>query len=180
MSEFKERLGDNRTRAPLAVIIGLIVLALVGWLIVRDLSADNAALETQTESLEAAVVALTAQVESLGGEPVVGPPGESIIGPQGIPGISGPQGPPGPAGERGRRGEPGTEGPPGAEGSPGEPGPAGPQGEPGPPGEQGEKGEKGERPNSFTFTDQFGRSYRCTDDDDDGHYECEEEEPGGP
>lgn len=180
MSGMKERLGDNRTRAPLTVVLGLILLALIGWIFASSFSADNASLRAQAKSLKIAVTALSEQVESLGEEPIVGPPGtpgESIIGPIGL---QGPQGPPGPRGDavRGVRGAPGTEG------ASGEPGPAGPQGAPGPqgsPGPQGDKGEAGEQPKSFTFTDQFGRTYRCTDEDEnenkDGHYKCEEEQP---
>lgn len=174
----RERIGDNRTRAPLAVILGVIVLALVGWLFVHELGKDNARLEKRLAAQQAATAALAEQVERLGGEPVVGPPGEpgepgaSIIGP---PGPQGPPGLPGPQGETGRRGSPGPEGEPGEPGPQGEPGSPGPQGSPGPPGPQGEKGEKGERPESWTYTDQFGRTYKCTDEDDDGHYECEQQ-----
>lgn len=177
-SEMKERIGDNRTRAPLTVILGLIVLALVGWIIVSDLSADNVALKDQLEDQQVVTAALVEQVESLGAEPVVGPPGESIVGPQGLQGLTGPPGPMGPVGPEGNRGPRGEQGEPGTEGAPGEPGPPGSQGEPGPAGPagpQGEKGEAGERPESWTFTDQFGRTYRCTDPDDDGHYECEQQ-----
>lgn len=168
---FRERLGDNRTRAPLAVVLGLIVLALVGWILLSNVSADNAELAAQVErsdriieDLKNGVVALTAQVESLGAEPVIGPqgiPGESIIGP---PGLRGPRGEPGPRGEatQGERGEPGEDGET----------VVGPEGPPGP---QGPQGEKGDPPESFTFTDQFGRTYRCSDPDGDSHYECTEQ-----
>lgn len=179
MNDLRERIGDNRTRAPLAAIVALILFALVGWIIVSIYSEDKAQLETETDALEAAVIALSQQVESLGAEPIVGPPGapgESIVGPPGLMGPQGPQGPPGPPGSSGDRGPRGEQGPQGEAGPSGEAGPPGPQGEPGPPGPQGppgEKGEKGERPESMTFTDQFGRTYRCTDPDGDGHYQCE-------
>lgn len=172
----RERIGDNRTRAPLAVMMGLIVLALIGWVLLKDVSDDNKQLaaqearnQTTIDDLRASVVALTAQVESLGGEPIVGPqgiPGESIVGPAGL---RGPQGPPGLRGKA-TEGEPGEPGPYGPQGEPGEQGPPGPEGPMGP---QGEKGDPGEHPESFTFSDQFGNFYRCSDPDEDGHYQCE-------
>lgn len=130
------------------------------------------------DMLRMQVAALSQQILSFGEEPVVGPPGESVVGPQGPPGprgLSGPQGARGPRGERGLRGLEGPIGPQGEMGPTGPAGPAGPQGEPGPQGEKGEKGDKGDPAESWTFTDQFGRTYECTDPDEDGHYECEEQ-----
>lgn len=102
--------------------------------------------------------ALAAQVESLGGKPVVAPP----------PGRDGKEGSPGPRGEPGEQGEQGPRGLQGLQGLPGRPGangkspaclltagacrgPVGPkgdtglQGERGPVGQAGEKGERGEQ-----------------------------------
>lgn len=166
----------------MVAVAGVVMLgggALGWWLIDRAVDAKEA-------MLVASVRALAEQVESLGAEPVVvvGPPGEageSIVGP---PGPSGPEGPLGPPGSSGDRGPRGLLGPVGESGSPGESGPPGPQGEAGPAGPEGppgEKGEKGDRPDGFTFTDQFGRTYHCTDDEQspggagDGEYGCTEE-----
>ena len=179
MSEIRERIGDNRTRAPLAVILGLIVMALVGWIFAQHLSSANADLEKQLLAQQAATVALTDQVERLGGKPVVGPPGEPGEPGASIIGSVGPQGPQGAAGNRGPKGEPGKPGKPGAQGELGAAGPAGPPGPQGEPGPQGAQGEKGERPEGWTFTDQFGRTYHCSDGEQspggagDGEYGCE-------
>lgn len=157
-----------------AIVVMFGVAALAMWLVLDNVSARE-------EVLKDHVATLSAQVESLGAEPVVGPtgePGESIVGPPGSAGPQGPPGPPGSSGDRGPRGERGPAGKEGPAGESGEPGSPGPQGEPGPAGPQGEPGEKGdqgERPESFTFTDQFGREYRCTDENEDGHYECTQE-----
>lgn len=176
-NDLRERVADNRTRAPLALVLGLLALALVGWIIVSVYSGDKAELTAETEAneatiatLQASVVALSTQIQSLGAEPVVGPrglPGEAIVGPPG------PRGFPGPRGQKGPQGEPGADGAPGESGSPG---PQGEPGEPGPQGPPGPQGEQGEAPESFTFTDQFGRTYTCRDGDGDGHYECEPDE----
>ena len=82
----------------------------------------------------------------------------------GEPGPVGPAGEPGPVGATGEAGPQGEPGPAGAQG---EPGPAGPQGEPGPP---------GPGPQSFTFT-WANRTYTCTDANQDGAYECTDNDP---
>jgi hypothetical protein len=85
-----------------------------------------------------------AQVKTLAidadGRVVIGPPGESIIGPKGETGPQGLQGVQGETGARGRTGATGIQGPTGATGATG---PQGPQGEKGDQGEQGEPGEPG-------------------------------------
>lgn len=123
---------------------------------------------------------------------IVGPPGPAGVGLIGPPGPSGPGGVGGPAGAPGvgTAGAPGSPGRDGADGAPGEPGPAGPQGEPGPQGATGEAGQTGPQGpqgppgqgvQSFTFTDNAGRSYRCTDPDGDGEFTCEQTDgPGTP
>lgn len=107
--------------------------------------------------------ALAQQVRELGGKPVAGPrgePGQSVVGPSGLPGLpgqDGEDGEPGPTGPSGSPGEAGKNGADGSDGVAGEPGavgatgavgpagPAGPQGEPGPAGPQGEQGPRGEQ-----------------------------------
>ena len=86
-------------------------------------------------TLASQVEALRTQVKSLGGTPVVGPPGSQgqpgqpgAIGPQGVAGPPGVQGPPGP------QGAPGVPGPDGSPGTGGSVGSVGAQGAPGPQG----------------------------------------------
>lgn len=167
------RKKPSRLRLPRAEwLVGLTLLLVAGFLAVltvlvvrqnADLHAQSADLHTANKARDA----LAAQVQSLGGKPVAGPPGsrggpgKSVTGPRGGNGESGEPGSPGPsgspgkngdegdngaegsAGESGPSGSPGTAGEQGAEGSQGEPGPAGPQGEPGPAGADGEDGTDG-------------------------------------
>ncbi|MFD6684153.1 hypothetical protein ACFWDD_32125, partial [Micromonospora parva] len=144
--ERRWRRGDALAVAA-AIAIGLV---LAGILIsVRSLQVElKAANEARDQ--------LAAQVETLGGHPVAGPPGS-----RGTPGRS-VEGPPGPEGDKGEPGEPGKPAPtitpspgpsglPGKDGTPGAdstvPGPQGPAGPPGAdstvPGPAGPAGEDG-------------------------------------
>ncbi|MGH3096802.1 MAG: hypothetical protein ACRDMV_12480 [Streptosporangiales bacterium] len=69
------------------------------------------------------------------------------------------RGPQGPKGDKGDQGPKGDKGDPGSDGARGPEGPRGPKGDPGYPG-------------SFTFTDQLGTTYQCSDPDGDHHYQC--------
>lgn len=91
-------------------------------------------------------------------------------GVEGLPGPGGSSGPPGLEGAKGATGPPGVPGSPGASGGNGPTGPAGPQGERG---ADGPQGPPGPRPESFSFTLDNGTTYRCTDADADGSYQCD-------
>lgn len=116
---------------------------------------------------------LAAQVKSLGGTPVAGPRGAT-----GATGIVGPSGSPGPSGASGKPGKdaptltpsPGPSGPAGPSGVPGAdstvPGPTGASGQDGATGASGKDGSNGSPPSSWTYTDQYGNTYRCTPVDD--------------
>lgn len=143
--------------------------------------ADEAA--RQAELNARAANELARQVGRLGAEPVVEPPVPDVdlplvgpIGPRGLPGMDGRAGRPGPRGPAGTTGATGEAGRDGADGPPGPAGPAGPAGAPGPAGPAGEQGPPG-YPDSFTFTDSVGRTYRCDDPDGDRAYTCAEQEP---
>lgn len=141
----------------------------------------------QLEERDDNISALEDQVESLGEEPVIdSTPNGGDKGDQGDRGERGPRGDTGDRGSPGKTGATGAVGPPGAqggagpegpEGPPGDPGEEGPQGEVGPAGPVGEAGatgppgQDGRTPTSFTFTF-LASTYRCTDDNRDGHYEC--------
>lgn len=163
------------------------------------------ALGSQLREAEQNQQVLSAQVEKLGGVPLVSP----SAGPRGERGEPGPSGPPGPTGPPGRdgrnavdgkdgaagepgrdgnpgaqgpqgpagpKGDPGEPGPPGAKGEPGADGDPGPQGSPGPRGEQGPRGEPGPLPSSWTFT-HLGVTYECTPTEPEStNYACK---PGG-
>lgn len=130
----------------------------------------------EIERSRLATTALAAQVEALGGEPVVKPdsagPDSGVVlvpGPTGARGATGPQGEPG----VGAQGPVGTQGVPGDRGEPGAPGvgETGPQGPPGDAGAEGPAGPPGPPPESFTFT-VLSQSFICTDPDGDGNYAC--------
>lgn len=102
-----------------------------------------------------------------GGWPCAGPPGP--IGPASSPGAPGVAGSPGPPG------------PPGATGDPGRPGEPGPTGPPGPAGSPGTSGADGKPPAAWTWTDEFGVTFRCdrTADSPDSApaYRCKPAQP---
>ena len=137
----------------LAVTAAIVLGAALAWILL-SVQALNDDLRAANQARDA----LAAQVQSLGGKPVTGPPGSrgepgpSVTGPTGAngePGSTGPSGPPGVPGKDGTPGTPGASGKPGAVGAigptgpPGAVGPAGPQGDPGPAGPQGEPGPAG-------------------------------------
>lgn len=166
------------------------------------LAQDLVAACAQVERLGSSCVAATpppAAVDVDEPSPVVVVGRDGIDGQDGSAGPAGPQGPPGPVGPpgpAGRDGSPGPAGAPGGVGSTGPTGPPGPAGEQGPTGEAGSPGDPGEPgpsgaagpsgppgpgPSSFTFTDQTGRQFTCTDPDRDGAYTCEQTAgPGTP
>lgn len=124
-----------------------------------------------------------------------GADGAAFVGPPGAPGAPGGAGSPGASGTTGQSGADSTvPGPSGADGRDGAdstvPGPSGRDGAdstvPGPQGERGEPGADGRPPESFTFTDRTGKTFRCADPDGDGNYDCESTDsgpglaPGGP
>lgn len=132
----------------------------------------------QKNELQRSVTALAEQVTSLGGTPVVQPPG--IPGPTGAAGTDGRDGRDGTDGTTAPcatepaqcRGEPGRTGPPGDTGEVGETGPPGQDatgvpGQPGVPGQTGQKGDTGQQGPpvaSWTWTDADGRQQSCTRD----------------
>lgn len=126
---------------------GLFVGVLAGlYLFIASFIQNNELNESNDarDTLASQIVALRSQVEALGQEPIVGPPGAS--GMPGTPGAVGPVGPTGPQGPQGFPGPTGSPGASGASGSPGsvgETGPEGPRGEQGPQGPQGEPGPSG-------------------------------------
>jgi hypothetical protein len=125
-----------------------LVLIVLGVLAYRSWFVGNEA----DEELTAAVTELRAQVQDLGGTPVV-PPAEDITGDETqvvpIPGPPGPegerglQGPEGRPGRDGRTGEPCQPSNPLCVGPPGPPGPSGPEGATGLTGGTGEAGATG-------------------------------------
>lgn len=180
-------------RAEWLVALTLVfVVLLLGWLCVKVVSQERD-LRTSNQARDA----LARQVESLGEEPVAGPPGSrGEPGEAGV-GQPGPSGPPGRAGEDGEDGAdaptitpspgpPGPEGPMGPAGAdstvPGPTGPAGQDGTDGAPGADGQDGadgtdgQDGAPPSEWTYTDQDGRTYRCTPVDDfdpyNPRYQC--------
>lgn len=128
-------------------VLVVVAILLVAWTQSRAASnSSDAAHEARVERdvLAGDVDSLRQQVEALGGDPIVGEPGDvisEIIGPTGPPG---PPGPPGPEGGDGTAGRPGDDGSPGAPGSPGSAGEPGSPGGPGPTGSPGEPGAPGE------------------------------------
>lgn len=155
-----------------ALVLGAVVTAFV--ILSRDLDEANQARD-----------ALAQQVESLGQEPVAGPPGsrgepgKAVVGPSGPPGPTGPEGSTGPTGPVGPSGKPAPTITP-EPGAPGEPGPPGPTGPAGPPGRDGvdgadgadgqdgrngtdgQDGKNGQPPAGWTYTDPKGVTYTCT------------------
>jgi hypothetical protein len=137
----------------LAVTAAIVLGAALAWILL-SVQALNDDLRAANQARDA----LAAQVQSLGGKPVAGPPGSrgepgpSVTGPageRGEAGSTGPSGPPGAPGKSGAPGSPGASGEPGAVGATGPAGPSvigptGPPGEPGATGSQGERGEKGD------------------------------------
>lgn len=121
---------------------------------------------------------LSQQVRDMGGVPRV----TVAPGPAGSPGAAGQSGAPGSAGASGSPGRSGTAGSPGpigpsggqgpagvpgqsVTGPPGSAGPAGPSGAPGKDGADGKDGKDGadgKPPSSWTWTDQLGATYTCT------------------
>lgn len=93
-------------------------------------------------------------------------------GPPGIRGDIGPRGPQGLPGAQGPAGDAGPQGPAGQQGDPGPKGDPGPQGPAGQNGPQGSAGPTGPEPASFSFTMSDGTTYRCSDPEQDGSYEC--------
>ena len=168
--ERRWRRGDGLVIAA-AVVLG----TAIAWILlsVQGLQHD---LRTSNEARDR----LAAQVESLGGTPVAGPPGSRGEPGQSVVGARGPAGPPGPAGPSGKAAptitpSPGPTGPAGPPGAPGAdstvPGPSGPAGQdatgaPGQDGTNGSDGEDGQPPAEWTYTDQDGRQYRCVPVDD--------------
>lgn len=164
-----------------AVLVTLLGVVSLGWLLYRQ---DGA-----IRSLAASGTALSDQVRSLGGEPVVtdeqiaGPAGTAglpgapgMAGEDGANGEAGEPGAPGAAGEPGAAGTPGADstvpGPSGAAGTAGTPGAPGADGAPGQPGKdgldgaQGPQGPPGEPPARFSFTDPLGFPQSCIRDPD--------------
>lgn len=201
-----QRLPSRPVIAGLAlylIVLGLLVVGLVKFF---DLSSDVDETRQQRDELAVAVQELRKQVLRLGEVPAVGPvePPAPVRGPAGERGVPGVSGVPGEPGERGDVGPVGPAGPPGQDGRdglPGAPGAAGPAGEPGPagqagpagsagpegspgadstvPGPAGPQGEPGPAPGSFTFEDDDGRRFVCTDPDGDLNYECVPEDDSG-
>jgi hypothetical protein len=164
VSRVQIRAEERRWRRGDVLVITMAIAmgSALAWILlsVQDLTHE-------LEDANSARDALAAQVQSLGGKPVAGPPGSRGApgpavtgppGPQGEPGPTGPAGPagpPGPTGPSGKRGEDGNDGTTGsagetgaagavgATGPVGPAGPPGPQGEPGPAGPQGEPGTDG-------------------------------------
>lgn len=188
MSRAQIRAQERRWRRGdvLAMASAILLGAAIAWILlsVQGLQHD---LRTSNEARDK----LAAQVESLGGTPVAGPPGSrGEPGQSGVVGARGPAGPPGPAGPSGKPAptitpSPGPTGPAGPSGPPGAdstiPGPTGPAGQPGQdatgaPGQNGSDGEDGSPPSEWTYTDQDGREYRCVPvddfDPDNPRYRC--------
>lgn len=165
------RLPSRRTLVPALVYLTVCGLALLVSLTLIDLTAElraarqaEALRAEQRDLLAADVQQLRAQLLALGQVPAAGPPGESIIGPQGARGPRGDRGdtgmagPAGPAGPVGAPGAPGREGTDGRPGSAGQPGPAGPPGPAGSPGPQGSPGPAGSpAPSQFTCRPSSGQ-----------------------
>ncbi|MDB5911098.1 MAG: hypothetical protein JWP34_5215 [Massilia sp.] len=139
---------------------------------------DRTSLARQAAVRDQQIRDLAAQVRRMGGTPVVTPP-PGPAGSPGAPGQPGAAGSPGASGSPGRsgasgaQGSPGPVGPSGAAGAAGAPGqsvtgPAGPAGPSGPPGKDGADGKPGADgkdgppPTSWTWTDQLGTTYTCT------------------
>jgi hypothetical protein len=152
-------------RAVYALIAAIFLLFL--FLVLYQLTARITRAEDDTARAVAAAERLSAQVERMGGTPVVdtdglpspapGEPGAQgatgdagDTGPQGPQGPIGPVGPVGPIGPRGKTGAAGSDGADGisiagADGGTGPPGPAGPEGPQGPQGDAGPAGPRGEQ-----------------------------------
>ena len=166
---------DNQASAGLRyTAMGVIMVAIfaVGLFVASIYLSGDEQLESKITHHETSIAALRAQVKGLGAKPVAGPQG--VPGAGGIPGVIGPEGPEGPEGPPGARG-PSTAGATGATGAAGAQGATGATGADGAGGAAGADGKDGEDAKSTTFTDQFGRTYKCTDDNNDQHYECEEQ-----
>ncbi len=170
-----------------AVVAGSVLLAGIIWSIFalfgRASSSDTRAdLLTQLlDESNARTNALARQVKSLGATPVATPVSVPLPGPPGAAGAQGPRGfigPVGPNGAPGRSGAPGARGPAGPLGATGQAGQTGPQGPTGQTGPRGPQGPSGPPPESFTWDDNSGRTYTCSDPDGNGSYTCTQ--TGGP
>lgn len=176
--ERRWRRGDS-----LVLLAALLLGVAIAWII---LSVQG--LQDDLQTSNTARDALARQVQSLGKKPVAGPPGsrgepgDSVVGARGPTGPRGPSGKPAPTitprpGPSGPSGPVGPSGIPGADSTvPGPTGPAGRDGASGAPGRDGSDGTDGAPPAEWTFTDQDGRTYRCTPvadfDPDNPRYRC--------
>lgn len=167
------------TRAGVLVAGSVVGLACLLALIVVSITSLSDRVNVAQDAYQRSqddVASLADQVRKLGATPVVtpapglqGPQGEQgERGPRGFIGPVGPVGSPGAQGPRGLTGPQGVAGPAGTDGQDGATGPQGPQGEPGPP------GSPGSAPESFSWSDEAGRTYTCRDGDGDGQYVCEQ------
>lgn len=158
----------------LASLIALVIVSVVG------LSSRVDDTQRQNARLREIAAALARQVQGLGAVPVATPAqgATGASGANGLNGLQGPVGPSGPAGSPGAAGAQGVQGPVGPAGPVGAQGTPGPVGSPGAQGEPGPQGSPGSEPESFTWSDVAGRTYRCSDPDHDGNYTCTQS--GGP
>lgn len=168
MNRITNYVPSHRTVRWVWYLFALVLACMVAWLVWMVITTttrldENAGRLDRSEQVARenadAAASLAAQVERLGGDPVVDPETLPEPGPQGEAGETGdtgaigPQGPrglPGLRGIRGRDGEDGVDGADGADGI-GRTGPTGTTGPAGPQGPQGERGEPGD-PFPFTWT----------------------------
>jgi len=181
-----------RLSGVLLAMVVVLVAILLGWGFASlwTLRADFDESQSAFTASQRDVSSLRDQLLSLGQTPRVDPPR----------GEQGDQGDRGPAGRDGRDavaldGRDGRDGmtppcffaPTQCVGAPGKdgadstvPGPKGDKGDPGAdstvPGPPGPPGADGQPPQSFTFT-WANRTYRCSDGNSDGHYECTDNDP---
>ncbi|MFK0288252.1 hypothetical protein ACIQVL_48445 [Streptomyces sp. NPDC090499] len=172
----------------IALMAGVLALVVTTFLILSE----------QSQQKDRDIDRLAAQVKSLGGTPVAGPRGAAgaagLVGPTGPAGSTGPSGSsgaPGKPGKDGSDGSPGPAGSPGPSGAPGAdstvPGPtgaAGQAGSDGAAGKDGSDGKNGSPPSSWTYTDEYGNTYRCVPvddfDPDDPEYTCTQTSTASP